>query len=258
MDKTIAKDDNGRYILSSVDSALSILNLFFEHEDLSTSEVAGLIGVSRSTAFRFMVTLEARGFVSKTERGRFRLGMNLFSLGMLSYRRMELVERVHPYLADMARASGETCHLSVLDDGVHVMFIDRALGTSWLKMDTPLGYRQYAHCTATGKAMLSHQSEAEINQYLREAEFPRLTDASIKDAAELLRALDRVRLDGCACDNEEAELGLTCYAVPLVDAAGRAYAAISVSGPTARMIPSRQKHLERLNAAAAAISGAIR
>jgi len=53
----------------------------------------------------------------------------MFSLGMIAYNRMELVSLVHPYLTEMAEKSGETCHASILDDGVHVMFIDRVLGT---------------------------------------------------------------------------------------------------------------------------------
>ena len=156
-----------RYILSSVDSALSILNLFYEHEELGASEIGKLMGMSRSTAFRFMVTLERRGYVTKTAGGKYRLGLNLFSLGMVAYNRMELVSLVHPYLARMAEESGETCHVAILSDGVHVMFIDRALGTSSLKMDTALGYSLTAHCTATGKAILAFQSDRVLNQYLR-------------------------------------------------------------------------------------------
>lgn len=64
----------------------------------------------------------------------------MFSLGMIAYNRMELVSLVHPYLTEMAEKSGETCHASILDDGVHVMFIDRVLGTSFLKMDTAIGF----------------------------------------------------------------------------------------------------------------------
>ena len=48
------------------------------------------------------------GFVTKTNYGKYRLGLNMFSLGMLAYNRMELVSLVHPYLAEMAAASGLT------------------------------------------------------------------------------------------------------------------------------------------------------
>ena len=160
-----------RYILSSVDSALSILNLFYEHEELGASEVGKLMGMSRSTAFRFMVTLERRGYVTKTAGGKYRLGLNLFSLGMVAYNRMELVSLVHPYLVQMAEESGETCHVAIISDGVHVIF--------------------------------------------------------------------------------------TCYGMPLLDASGKAYAAISISGPTTRMVRHKEEHLERIAATVKAISKTI-
>ena len=235
-----------RYILSSVDHALSILNLFFDYEELSVSDVAKLVGISRSTAFRFIVTLENRGFVSKTDYSRYRLGLNLFSLGMLAYNRMELISLLHPRLTILAEESGETCHLSILEDGVHVTFIDQALGSSHLKMDTTPGYRQVAHCTATGKAILAFQSVQVINQYLRKISFEPATPNSIQDAQQLLKILDEVKQTGYASDNEEAELGLTCYARPLLDATGRSYAAISISGPTTRMERRKEHYLARL------------
>lgn len=258
---TMHKEEIGaadeRYILSSVDSALSILNLFYEHEELSASEVGKLMGMSRSTAFRFMVTLERRGYVTKTTGGKYRLGLNLFSLGMVAYNRMELVSLVHPYLVQMAEESGETCHVAIISDGVHVIFIDRALGSSWLKMDTAIGYSQVAHCTATGKAILAYQSDRAINQYLRNTSFPQITKNAIPDAGALLRRLDQVRLDGYASDDEEAEVGLTCYGMPLLDASGKAYAAISISGPTTRMVRHKEEHLERIAKTVKAISKTI-
>ena len=248
------QEAESRYIIGTVDSALSILNLFFEYEELSAAEVGKLLGVSRSTAFRFMVTLENRGFVTKTASGKYRLGLNMFSLGMLAYNRMELVHIAHPILQDVADDAGETCHIAILDGGVRVIFIDKALGSSWLKMDTALGYSQYAHCTATGKAILAYQSDQVLNQYIRNTTFVQSTPYSIKDARELLQILDRVRFDGYACDNEESELGLTCYAKPLLDASGRTYAAISISGPTTRMEKNKTAHLKRLEHAVARIS----
>ena len=93
----------------------------------------------------------------------------------------------------MAEESGETCHVAILSDGVHVMFIDRAFGTSSLKMDTALGHSLTAHCTATGKAILAFQPDRVLNQYLRSAQFPQITKNAIPDAGTLLRRLDNVK-----------------------------------------------------------------
>jgi IclR family KDG regulon transcriptional repressor len=252
------KKPNERYILSSVDSALNILNLFFEHEELSATDVAKLIGTSRSTAFRFMVTLDAKGFVTKTESGKYRLGLNLFSLGMLAYNRMEMISAVHPYLVELSKATNETSHLVVMADQVHVMFIDHVLGSSNLKMDTPIGYREIAHCTATGKAILAFESDQQINQYIRHTTFPANTESSIRDAKQLLEVLDKVKAECISYDNEEAEIGLTCIAKPLLDSMDRAYAAISVSGPTTRMLRNKKEYVALLDKTVRRISSTLR
>ena len=243
-----------KYILSSVDNVLNLLNLFFDYEELTVNDMARLLSISRSTAFRFAVTLENKGFLAKTDHASYRLGLNLFSLGMLAYNRMELVSVIHPHLQNLAEESGETCHLAMLDDAVHVMFIDRALGTNQLKMETALGYRQYAHLTATGKAILAYQSEQTVNQYLKQAGFPQLTQHSLPHAAALLQVLDAIRQAGDACDDEEAEDGLTCYAVPLLDVTGRSYGAVSISGPTTRMKKNKESHIQRLQTLVASVS----
>ena len=196
----IPVEDKKKYILNSVDNALPLFNLFFDYEELTVNDIAKLLSNSRSTAFRFAITLENWGFLTKTDHATYRLGLNMFSLGMLAYNRMELVSLVHPHLQQLAEIFGETCHLAILDDAVHV--IDRALGTNQLKMETAMGFREYAHMTATGKAILAYQSAQVVNDYLKKTEFKQLTIHSVKDAAELLNLLDDVREQGYACDNE--------------------------------------------------------
>ena len=97
--------------------------------------------------------------------------------------------------------------------------------------------------TASGKAILGFQSDQVIREYIKRVSFQKLTPASLGDAGELLRLLDQVKREGYACDNEESELGLTCFAVPIVDATGRAVASISISGPTTRMETHKKSHI---------------
>lgn len=94
----IPVEDKKKYILNSVDNALPLFNLFFDYEELTVNDIAKLLSISRSTAFRFAITLENRGFLTKTDHATYRLGLNMFSLGMLAYNRMELVSLVHPHL----------------------------------------------------------------------------------------------------------------------------------------------------------------
>lgn len=71
-----------------------------------------------------------------------------------------------------------------------------------------------AHLTATGKSILSFQTEQKVNQYIKKVDFKSLTPNSITTAKELLNELDDIREKKYAADNEECEEGITSYAVP--------------------------------------------
>ena len=257
MTDTNASNANGQYILSSLDGALSVLNLFFEHEELSATEIAKLLGMNRSSVFRTLVTLENRGYLTKDESSRYRLGIKMFTLGQLAQSRMELPRLIHPYLEEITRQSGETSQL-VLLEGLSAIFTDKAVSPSALKMDTPLGSSYPAHQTGGGKAILAFKDESFIERYMEEAPFAPLTPASMKDPSGLPALLESIRKRGWAEDAEEAEIGLTCYGVPVLGESGEPICAISVSGPTTRMAASREKHLDLLKKATSEISEKLR
>lgn len=245
-----ATNNNEKYILHSVETALSVMDLFFTYEELSPTDVTHYLGINRSTAFRFLVTLEQSGYITKTEKSKYRLSVKVSTLGQIAHNRMELIGLIHPYLCRLSEETGESSHLVIMDNPTHVTFVDKCVGSLWLKMDILLGYTQYAHLTATGKSILAYESDQFINQYIRTATFDQHTPYSIKDAKELLNILDAVKEQGYSCDNEETEIGLSCYAVPILSYSGRPVAAISSSGPTTRMNANRDKHLAALHSAA--------
>jgi len=251
-------DKNERYILHSVSTAFSILDLFFQYEELSPAEIARCININRSTAFRFLVTMEQSGYLIKTSNAKYRLGVKISSLGQIAHSRMELISLVHPFLVGLSEKTGESSHLAIMDDATHVTFIDKSVGTLWLTMDVVIGYSKYAHLTGTGKAILAYQTDQFINQYIRSASFEPSTPNSIKDAGSLLRVLDVIRAQGFSIDNEEVEAGLYCIAVPILSRDNAPIAAISLSGPTTRMVMNQESHLQHLKDAVTQIEQLIR
>ncbi|MDD4389749.1 MAG: IclR family transcriptional regulator [Eubacteriales bacterium] len=251
------KDNSQKYILSSLDNALSILNLFFDKEEMSVSDIAARMGINRSTAFRMLVTLEKRGFLTKKENAKYRLGGKIFSLGQVAYSRMELIPLVHPYLEVLTEKTKETSHLVIMDDANHIVFVDKIIGTLSLKMDTPVGLRLSAHATATGKSILAYKPQEFVEKYIEEADFTPHTKKSIADGKALIKELELIRERGYAVDDEETEIGLTCYGVPIIDASGNPIAAISSSGPTSRMAANHEKYVKVLQESVKKISGSV-
>ena len=62
------------------------------------------------------------------------------------------------------------------------------------------------------------------------------TEHTITTVSALRSELMKVRERGYALDHEELEHGLTCIGAPILDHNGLAVAAISLSGPTSRML----------------------
>ena len=80
--------------------------------------------------------------------------------------------------------------------------------------------------------------------------FNKLTSATITSQEQLLQSLQTIRANGYGSDMEESEVGLVCYAAPIRNFSGAVIAAISISGPSARMHQNREKLLKALISAA--------
>lgn len=250
-------EENERYILQSVDHALAILELFGSQEELGTADVAKQMAIGKSTAFRLLTTLEKRGFLLKTANARYRLGIKLVMLASVAGQRMEIVHSIHPYLERLTAASGETSHFVVLVDETEVMFVDKVIATSSIRMDSLVGLRRLAHMTATGKAILAFKSEAFVDSYASLVVFEQRTPHSLPDKQALLSSLAFSRAHLYACDDEESELGLTCFAAPIFDLNNEVLGAISISGPSERMNNRKTELVELVKQTAAQINTAM-
>ena len=102
-----------------------------------------------------------------------------------------------------------------------------------MRMFTEPGRRVDPHCTAVGKAMLAQLGEAEIRGILGRTGMARHTASTVTDPEDLLTQLEVIRGIGCTVDEGEQEVGVRCVAAAL--RTGPALAAISVSGPLARL-----------------------
>src|SRR4029079_9655536 len=96
-------EGNGSGSVQSVDRAVSILELLARHGEQGVTEVAGELGVHKTTAFRWVATLEQRGLVEQTEdRGKYRLGVGLLRLAGATTARLDVVQEARPISLPLA------------------------------------------------------------------------------------------------------------------------------------------------------------
>jgi IclR family acetate operon transcriptional repressor len=93
-----------------------------------------------------------------------------------------------------------------------------------------------AHTTGSGKAILANGPAEAVEALYAGRDLQRLTDHTLTRLDALEADFARIRRRGYALDEEEHEEGVGCVAVAVFDHRGRASAAISVSGPSARIL----------------------
>jgi len=228
----------GASAIQSVDRALTVLALLARHGELGVTELAALLEVHKSTAFRLVTTLERHELVEQhAERGKYRLGVGLLRLAGATTARLDIVQRGRPVTRRLAEELGETVNITVLS-GHEALYLDQASARAALQPHNWVGQRIPLHATSNGKVLLAHVSEARFAE-LTAAPLHRFTDRTLTDASRLRAEVEAVRRDGYAIAVDELEIGLTAVAAPIAGPDGEVAGSVSASGPTFRIPATR-------------------
>jgi len=227
------------YVVNALRKGLDVIDALSRRESWSLAELVVELKQSKATLFRCLHTLESAGYVRKDpDSGRYSLGMRVFALGTVALRSEQLRWQALPPLQDLAARTGETVHVGILYDGVAVT-VQVVEGTQAVRMHAVAGKRCPAHASALGKVLLACVPDAEVDAFVAAQGLKAYTTHTLASPAALKAALRRIREQGYAIDREEMELGVKCIGAAITDREGRAFAALSVSAPAARMNDER-------------------
>lgn len=220
-------------VIQSLVRAIDIIRCFEDAEELGVTEISRITGLHKSTAFNIISTLERYSYLEKNEpTGKYRLGIELFRMGTKV--QADLRKITQPYLEEMVVQFKETVNL-VRSDGNYVIYLEKIDSPYSMRISTVVGGRLPVNVTAGGKAILSGLPNNELAAVVSGLPLVQFTANTICDQEKLMANITRVRSIGYAEDIEELEIGLTCVAAPIFDHTNKAFAAISISGPTSRM-----------------------
>jgi len=223
----------GNAIIQALVRAIDVLNCFEDAEELGVTEISNRIKLHKSTTFNIISTLEHCRYLEKNDNtGKYRLGIELFRMGTKV--KYDLRKIIVPYLEKLLSQFKETANL-VVRDGDYVIYLEKIESPHSMRISTAAGSRLPVNTTAVGKAILSGLPDEELHAIINGIPLVKFTDYTICDQNTLLENIKRVRISGYAEDFEELEIGLTCVAAPIFNHTGKAFAAISISGPTSRM-----------------------
>ena len=228
----------------SLTRALNLLARLSETPSgLSLTDLSYQLGMPTATVHRLLSTFEEFDFVEQhAEQGLWFVGLKAFTVGNAFLHRRDFVASARPHMRALVDQCGETVNLGVIDDG-EAVFISQVESREVMRMIVRLGSRSPIHASGVGKALLANMSEQGLTYILQQRGLARYTERSIDNPTQLRDELQRIRQLGYALDDEEHAIGLRCVASAIFDENGQALAAISLSGPKARVTDGRLDEL---------------
>jgi len=238
-----------------VTRAFNILEFLALSDSARTlAEVSKELHLAPSTAHRFLRALISAEFVRQDPRtSTYEATLKLFNLGSMVMAKFHLSERLLPIMRKVAWETENAVSL-VLREGLEGILVERIEGRG---VQVFAKYRRVPlYCTAAGKAILSRFDEKSLAKYLGSSKLVAKTPYTITKPADLRAELENIRREGFAVDNEEAEIGAKCVAVPLT-LASELMAAVSASALAPKMTDQHMREIATLIKEAIAEAGLL-
>jgi DNA-binding IclR family transcriptional regulator len=226
--------------IQSLDRGLTILqSIALSDKPVTLGELADLLSIDRSSAFRLAYTLRRRGFLSSPAgRKDYILGAAMWTLSRQYDWSNMLVQVAHQELKKLANQINETAHLAIRE-GKNSLFIDCAPANHVIAVAGRTGELVPLHCTAHGKALLADTDERELRINFGSGPLERFTKNTITDIPSLAKACSLIKKQGFATDEAEHREDLRCLAAPIRVHNNVIVGSIGISAPSSRFLKSQ-------------------
>jgi DNA-binding IclR family transcriptional regulator len=224
-----------RNVLKSVDTVFKITKHLKSEGAKTVTELSRELDMPKSTVQVYLNSLYGHNFVAKRD-GKYEIGLQFLEYGIFALRNIPVYPEVRTKVEELAETTGELAACFVEEDG-DAVYIYGVEGERSVRTDLSVGNRSEPHCTASGKAIMAHLSDEQIEQAIRDG-LQRKTEHTITDPDELRDELARIRERGYAYSMEESVEGLRAVAAPIV-LDDRIVGSISLAGPASRFVGER-------------------
>ena len=214
----------------AVDRATSLLIAILNSpEPPLLSELARALGLPKSTTSRILGALERQGLIRRDRNSAYLGGEVLLKYASAQNQDSTLINRMRPVLESLAEKTSESINLAVPGND-DLKLIDQVDGKHLLGATNWIGRNVPYHASALGKVLLAFGAAAIPSGNLQSK-----TALTITTRTKLNAELEKVRKTGFAIIDNELENGLVAVAAPVFNHDGKVVAAISISGPDARI-----------------------
>ncbi len=228
--------DKDFYAVQTVEKALDILETLTEEApDVTLPSLAERLGISRNKTFRLLATLEKRGMVEREElTGSYHLGLNAVEMAQKFLDSVLLIKHARPVMEWLARKHDEAVYMTVAS-GDEVIFLDMVDSTQTVKSTTFVGKRFPFFTNASGKAIKALESQDMLVRLCKKQS----GKGRLPDLDQLEQEFLAIRCKGVAVDHGGLGEGVVSVAVAVKDYAGKIVGALTMLGPSFRMLSDR-------------------
>lgn len=222
-------------LIQSIDRAAKVLSSLQGARHLGITDLALALDLPPSTVHGIVKSLQSHGLVAKEPNSnRYMLGPALLKLSNVYLDTLDVRARAMRWTQELARRTGFSTRLGAeLFDEVIIIHHDRRPDGSEQMPETGLSIP--AHASAMGKILLAfnpEQADEILAKPLRS-----LTGDTVTDPEKLRLQFLQIVQVGVASEQDEAVLGESALAAPIVDSSASVIAAVSVVIPSSQWPP---------------------
>lgn len=222
MEEKINKD-----IATSFLKGLSVIEAFdHENPNMTLTEVAKKVNITRSAARRFLLSLESLGYASQNGKV-FSLTPRIINLGYSYFSSLFWTDIANKYVRIIVNECKLSCAISILD-GENITCIMRVNSSTILRGGVDVGGKLPAAYTATGRLFMAEMNDKELYEYISKTPLKKYTSKTIIDTKKLFEKIKSERNQSYQVVEEELENGLLSIAVPIYNSQHRILGCMSI------------------------------
>ena len=221
---------NNKNIITSALKIFDVLELIVKNKDITLTEISQTTGYTKSTSQRILNTLKYLNYIDQDPSTfQYYPTMKINELGNHILTDSIIKQTSKKHMESMSKEINETINLGILDNHA-VIYLDKVLSTSPLRVDIDSSMDIPLYCSALGKSIAAFSGK----DFSFEKNYIKHTENTILSDKHFQSELSKIKELGYAIDNEEFVEGLICIGVPIFNKSNKAIASLSISIPKIR------------------------
>jgi len=224
-------------VIQAIDRAAKVLSSLQGARHLGITELAKALELPPSTVHGIVKSLQLHGLVAKEPHSnRYMLGPALLKLSNVYLDTLDVRARAMRWTIELSRRTGLASRLGAeLFDEVIIIHHDSRPDGSQQMPETGLSIP--AHASAMGKILLAYNPQVAEEIFAKSPKLRSLTGDTITDPAALREQFKLIAERGIATEEDEAVVGESSVAAPVVDSSGSVIAALAIVLPSSEWPP---------------------